>query len=239
MPNETDLQSLAWKPAQPFAPGSERRKARSPVRLTLYRTGAEYYDRLMQVLRYAQTRRSILNDFLPTLPSRARILEVGCGTGICTDALRDFYPEAEIRGLDQSPEMLSLFRQRHPTIPTLARDFNHSHLLGSHPLLKPGSYDLVLSAGALSEYGRAEAYSFVSGLLKARGILLNIGIQRNVIGRLIGSIWGFRPSDPGSIMSTCRAVGFSAVSSYRLAWNAFPRTLIDLVIIAEKAANNL
>lgn len=205
------------------------------TRPSVYQTRAGYYDRLMRVLRYAQTRQTILKDFLPSLPRRAAILEVGCGTGICTDALRDFYPDADIRGLDQSPEMLSIFRQRHPTIPVLAGDFNHPNLLDSHSMLRPATYDLILSAGALSEYGCYEAYAFVAGLLKERGIFLNIGIQRNAIGRLIGAVWGFHPSDPRAIMNTCRTVGFSVVSAYRLAWEWFPRTLIDVVIMAEKA----
>lgn len=239
MSEETRLQSMSLDHSllETFlgARVQRKRKISAPIRPSIYQTRAKAYDRLMCVLRYAQTRQAILQKFLPSLPRRAAILEVGCGTGICTDVLREIYPDADIRGLDQSPEMLSIFRQRHPTVPALAGDFNHPYLLDSHSLLKPASYDLILSAGALSEYGRYEAYASVAGLLKERGLFLNIGIQPNAIGRLIGAVWGFRPSDPRAIMNTCRTVGLSEVSAHRLSWVWFPRTLIDVVIVAEKA----
>lgn len=238
MSEEVKLQSLAFDPSLIDALTRTARRETRPSRPSIYRTWASYYDGLMRVLRYAQTRRAILNDFLPALPCGATILDVGCGTGICTDALKDFYPDADIRGLDQSPEMLSQFRQRHPGIPALSGDFNHLSLLDSHPMLRPATYDFILSAGALSEYGSHESYALVARLLKEGGLFLNIGIQRNVIGRLIGAVWGFHPSDPRAIVKTCQRVGFSDVSAYRLSWECFPRTLIDVVILARKRGSS-
>ncbi len=46
------------------------------------------------------------------LPSRARILDLCCGTGLSTLALRREYPDASIVGLDVSPGMLALARQK-------------------------------------------------------------------------------------------------------------------------------
>ncbi len=234
MPQPAQSQSIVLK--HPLAEKLLRRprNTSSATGLSIYQTRAGNYDRFMQVLRYAQTRHMILRDFLPPLPPDITVLDVGCGTGICTDVLQDVYPQADIRGLDQSTEMLSLFRQRHPRIPALAGDFNDPELLGSHSLLKPASYDLILSAGALSEYGDRAAYNFISRLLNEHGIFINIGIRKNAIGRLIGSVWGFRPSDPRTIAQTCRNVGFSDVSTHQLSWEWFPRTLIDVVIIARK-----
>ncbi len=217
--------------------GSRSRSTAATPGLSVYQARAGNYDRFMHFLRYAQTRHMILKDFLPPLPADITVLDVGCGTGICTDVLQDVYPDADIRGLDQSTEMLSLFRERHPHIPAVSGDFNDPDLLGSHCLLKPASYDLILSAGALSEYGDAQAYDLVARLLNERGIFINIGIRKNPIGRLIGAAWGFRPSDPHTIMRICRKAGFSDVSAHQLSWEWFPRTLIDVVIIAQKSGS--
>ena len=46
------------------------------------------------------------------LPARARILDLCCGTGLSTAALRAAYPRATITGLDASAGMLELARAR-------------------------------------------------------------------------------------------------------------------------------
>lgn len=205
-----------------------------PSTSALYDARAARYDQLVRTLRYAQTRHAVLDQFLPPLPEHPTILDIGCGTGISTDVLREHYRDAAIRGLDDSPEMASIFRKRHPTIPVVLGDFNDLTLTGSHPLLMPGTYDLVVSAGALSEYGQTDAYRLVGRLLKDSGRLLIIGIRRNLIGRLIGEMWKFHPRDPQEIADTCRIAGFNSVHVSSISWRQFPRTLIDIVVLAEK-----
>jgi len=51
------------------------------------------------------------------LPSRARVLDLCCGTGLSTAALVKTYPDAEVIGLDASVEMLAVARGK----PALAR----------------------------------------------------------------------------------------------------------------------
>ena len=43
-----------------------------------------------------------------------RVIDVGCGTGNSTEQLHRRWPKAELTGLDNSPEMLSQARERHP-----------------------------------------------------------------------------------------------------------------------------
>lgn len=49
---------------------------------------------------------------IPTDRPYDRILDLACGTGIVTFDLADRYPDAEVVGLDLSPEMLSIARDR-------------------------------------------------------------------------------------------------------------------------------
>jgi ubiquinone/menaquinone biosynthesis methyltransferase len=46
------------------------------------------------------------------LPARARLLDLCCGTGLSTAALVKAYPGARVIGLDASPEMLAVARQK-------------------------------------------------------------------------------------------------------------------------------
>jgi ubiquinone/menaquinone biosynthesis methyltransferase len=45
-------------------------------------------------------------------PSRARILDLCCGTGLSTEAIVACYPDAEVTGLDLSAGMLAVARQK-------------------------------------------------------------------------------------------------------------------------------
>lgn len=66
---------------------------------------AEEYDHLIRAIVPGQPLLlATIIDYLP--PHPRRILELGCGTGILTAMVREEYPDAEITGIDLSPEML-------------------------------------------------------------------------------------------------------------------------------------
>jgi ubiquinone/menaquinone biosynthesis C-methylase UbiE len=70
---------------------------------------ARGYDRLC-ALNPGYTRHLRLSAERLGLREGARILDLCCGTGLSTVALRRCYPRAEITGLDASPGMLSIAR---------------------------------------------------------------------------------------------------------------------------------
>lgn len=66
---------------------------------------AEQYDRLIRAIVPSQPLLlATVIDYLP--PHPRRVLELGCGTGILTAMIREECPDAEIIGIDLSPEML-------------------------------------------------------------------------------------------------------------------------------------
>ena len=68
---------------------------------------AEEYDRLIRAIVPSQPLLlDTIVDYLPSHPRR--ILELGCGTGILTVMVQEEYPDAEITGIDLSPEMLKV-----------------------------------------------------------------------------------------------------------------------------------
>lgn len=79
------------------------------------------------------------------LPPRPRILEIGCGTGLLTQALARRLGPADWTVTDISPAMLDT-AQRGPALPGTAR---YQVLDGEHPPALAGPYDLICSSLAV------------------------------------------------------------------------------------------
>ncbi|MGF1428032.1 methyltransferase domain-containing protein [Kitasatospora sp. LaBMicrA B282] len=66
-----------------------------------------------QYLRFADERTRPLRELLarvPELPARPTVLDIGCGPGNSTAAIRERWPAAELTGIDNSAEMLDTAR---------------------------------------------------------------------------------------------------------------------------------
>lgn len=81
----------------------------------LFHEVAPRYDLVTRVLSFGRDRhwKNILIRHLPASGVH-RALDLACGTGDITRALRDRYPEAEITGIDLCPEMLERARALAP-----------------------------------------------------------------------------------------------------------------------------
>ncbi len=107
-----------------------------------------FYDRLgprqldwNQRFRYFRSR--LIELVRHMVPPGARVLDVGCGTGDLLDAL----DPAEGVGVDASPAMVDLARERHPRL-TFAAGFGESLEQASIP---PGPYDYVTLVNVVGE----------------------------------------------------------------------------------------
>jgi malonyl-CoA O-methyltransferase len=70
------------------------------------------------------------------LPPRPRVLEIGCGTGFLTAALRPLLPDAQLVVSDLSPAMVATCRAAQPDALYLVMD-------GERPCFAHASFDLV------------------------------------------------------------------------------------------------
>ena len=113
---------------------------------------ADTYDDAAPVQRAVAQRLAERIAALP-LPPRPRILEIGCGTGFLTAALRERIPDADWLVTDLSPRMLDACQARIGP----AADIAFRILDGEHPDLESASFDLVCSSLAFQWFGDLES----------------------------------------------------------------------------------
>lgn len=208
----------------------------------LYDKRAGFYDTVMNVVRHEATRTNLLRSLpLPeALPRDAKVLDIGCGTGLVTQFLLAKYPLIDITGLDVAEKMLDIHHRRYPEVPLVVGDFNKGTDFCSFPdrqsvRLPHNYYDLVISAGALSEYGQPEVcLPWCYQLLKPKGTLINIGVHKNIFGEVTGKLWKFKPLSSYAFIQACKEAGFSNPHLITASWQTFPKNFTDYTVRAEK-----
>ena len=202
----------------------------------VYERRALWYDRLITLLGYSAARKAILRKL--HLESPATVLDLGCGTGLVTEILLQRFPNARIIGLDISEEMLKQYKTKFPTIQAIIGDFNKEAAFRSFPGKKPvtlDSFDLIVSTGAVSEYGELhKALPRIYKLLKKGGVFVNIGVEDNILGRLIAKAWYFTPTSRQRFMTACRNAGFSKIRLLPFPWYLPTSKLMNYIVEARK-----
>ncbi|MEX2607602.1 MAG: class I SAM-dependent methyltransferase [Kiritimatiellia bacterium] len=185
------MSTLAHADEALIHPDSKRRYNRD-----LFREVAPRYDLITRLLSFGRDsawKRWMLRE----LPGRnpTAILDVACGTGDITRALHARYPDAQVVGLDLTPEMLDLARGLAPEgIEFLEADMNHTGRPDAGQDLITGGYALRNApdiSGALIEFHR---------MLRPGGqlALLDFSVPRNPLLRRVhyslllfwGGLWG-------------------------------------------------
>lgn len=92
-------------------------------------------------LRFERERTRPVRDLLAEVTGPiARALDLGCGPGNSTEVLAARFPEAEVEGLDSSPDMIAAARKRLPSV---------SFTLGDLRGWEGSGYDLILANAVL------------------------------------------------------------------------------------------
>jgi trans-aconitate 2-methyltransferase len=96
-----------------------------------------------QYLTFGGQRTQPSRDLLARVPLAAprRIVDLGCGPGNSTELLARRWPDAEVTGIDSSPEMLAQARADYPALRWIEADIA--------ALPPDGAHDLVFSNAAL------------------------------------------------------------------------------------------
>lgn len=96
-----------------------------------------------QYLQFADERNRPIHDLLARVPANSvqRAVDIGCGPGNSTEILRMAFPEADVTGMDSSPEMVAAARRRVPDI-----DFSLDDIETWHA---SGPFDVILANAAI------------------------------------------------------------------------------------------
>jgi L-threonylcarbamoyladenylate synthase len=152
-----------------------------------------------------------------------RILELGTGTGATAELLLARHPEAELVGVDASPEMLEVARAR---LPSERVELRVARIQDELPA---GPFDLVASALAVHHLGgpeKAELFRRLAGVLGPRGrlVLADVVVPGDPADVRIPCTPGFdKPSRVDEQLRWLQDAGFSA----EVAWEDG-----DLAVIA-------
>jgi malonyl-CoA O-methyltransferase len=128
---------------------------------------AERYDSVTPVQRQMHDQlladtQERLNGVLPR-----RILELGCGTGLLTEALLSIWPSASVVAVDIAPEMVARARQRCPGATCVTAD---AEVFVAEQAA--GGFDLVISNAAFQWFAwPRQTVAACAGLLRPGGCL--------------------------------------------------------------------
>ena len=107
---------------------------------------AATYDRHAAIQWYVARRLLWEIEQQPTKqqPAPRRILEIGCGTGLLTEQLRERFPGAQVHALDLSPAMVAVARRRWRGAARV-----RWHVADIRRFQPAGRFDLIVSSCAL------------------------------------------------------------------------------------------
>jgi trans-aconitate 2-methyltransferase len=96
-----------------------------------------------QYSKFETERNRPIIDLLQQLPTTAvrTAIDIGCGPGNSTELLSARYPDAEVRGMDSSPEMIDAARLRLPSVSFDVADIS--------TWSDPGPFDVIFANAAL------------------------------------------------------------------------------------------
>ena len=206
----------------------------------IYGRHAKAYESLMSIVGYDSALMGILTSMPLEILNNAKILDLGCGTGLATGPLTKRLPRAEITGLDFSEEMIKIYGSNFPNSRSIIGDFNDEKTFKQYPhgdsVKLQGSYfDLVVSTGALSEYGNLEkAIPFICSKLKKNGILVNIGVNGNPLSKITGFFWEYKTTARKKFLNACTEYGFKEVKRVRIPFRFFPNNYWRYIAKARK-----
>ncbi len=169
---------------------------------SLYDRFAHLYNLMFRINRYGHSIERYLNDNPLPLPSGARVLDAGCGTGLLTLALlRVLAVPARITAVDLSLSSLAIARRAVGNV-----DFEHGHdvdFVQANVLALPfpdNSFQFVVTSGVLEYVPLREGFGELARVLAPGGYLFHLPVKPSVASRLLEVMFRFKTHPPGEVV---------------------------------------
>jgi predicted TPR repeat methyltransferase len=201
---------------------------------------SELYETLMHISGHMKATKKLLAEVEFDLPMKPRILDMGCGTGLGTQVLRQRFPQASITGLDYSEKMLRIYRKRYPENKIVFGDFNNPDSFRDFTHKRPvslneGMFDLVISTAAVTEYGQLDRLiPYIYRILGDEGCFFSIGVRKRKLNILSSKIWHLNTITVAEYMKKCEQAGFGKVRRIQIGAGLFPSNLLKFSVLAKK-----
>lgn len=180
---------------------------------------ASAWDGTLERLGYQEAYQEVFQKlqaegWLNNLPSDAKVLDAGIGTGALSRGLARLVPNLRLTGIDISADMLSVARRN------LSAFTNRLSLRQTgidEFALEAESYDFVMSAYMLEHLDDPQAaIEKLADSLKPNGTMFIVMTRRSFFGAYIRLKWGIRPTTKTELHDWLAEVGLRDITPVKL-----------------------
>ncbi len=224
--------------------GSGHRKHRSSAPIPLWAI-AQTYAASLALLGFERGVTRFLDRLNLEVPSSARLLDAGCGTGLVALWALCRFPASRALAFDRDRRMLAVAGRATEGRPDLATRLqlaegdlqNPRHLRGLDGqaiLVEERTFDIVAVSGALEHVPLEPTITRLRALLQSGGLLLILAVRRGWLGSLLSRVYRFQTYEPGQITDALRRAGLVGIHVRHLEPRDFPANLTRVAILAHR-----
>ena len=176
---------------------------------SLYSVIAKFYDLGLWIFGY----KLAVGYFVGLLPFKKndylKVLDAGCGTGLYTFALLRRFPNAQVWAFDLNTNMIEVMKN---AVEERGLDNQVKIFTGDITKklpLRHEQFDLIITGGVLEYVDVELTVKNLSPYLKKGGYFLNSPVKDNLLARIVGKLYRFKPHSRMTNIGTFTKNGFS------------------------------
>lgn len=176
---------------------------------------ADVYDLSFKVNGYSRSLKNYLKKHMPPLPSHAKVLDAGSGTGLLTSTLLKTVPHPlNVTALDLS--MTSLKKAQNTIKKHIGRDDKVHFAQGNvlHLPFEDNTFDMVMTSGALEYVSLEKGLEEMARILVPSGYLMLLPIHPSPASTMLEVMFRFK-AHPLEQLHEKANIYFKVVNHYR------------------------
>lgn len=176
---------------------------------------ADVYDLSFKVNGYSRSLKNYLKKHMPPLPSHAKVLDAGSGTGLLTSTLlKTVSHPLDITALDLSGTSL---KKAQDAIKKHVGRYDKVHFMQGNVLSLPfedNTFDMVMTSGALEYVSLEKGLEEMARVLVPSGYLMLLPIHPSPASKMLEVMFRFKAHPPHKVQEKTN-IYFKVVNHYR------------------------